>query len=246
MSLFHLPVDQIKESDLKALKDNQVRENRTIEYKEKLPSTPEEDEKLCATVCSFANTAGGDVIFGIREKRDVLRHTGEPDEIVPLSDHSDEQRLRILNVLRSNIEPRIAGCRIEAIPVAGGYVWILRIPRSWIGLHAVRRNESYRFYHRTSAGRSTMDMTEIRAGFVAAVEGYERLHTIRLSRIAKIRGNTGAMDLYHDQPTTAILHIIPFSVMNPTIQYDVRLLENDFSFSPMHTRPGSYDKSIYV
>lgn len=234
MSLFHIPLEQIQETDLKALIDNKVRESRTIEYKEKLPSTPEENERFCFTVCSFANTAGGDVLFGVKERREGEKPTGEPETIFPLSDNFDSERLRLLQLIKSNLEPRISGCRIEAIAVTGGYVCIVRIPKSWVGLQAVRRNEAYRFYHRTSAGRSTMDMTEIRAGFAAAVEGYDRLHNIRLKRIAMIRENRGPVDL-QEGPLT-ILHIIPLSVMNPTIQFDVKPLEIDYGFLPIrHT-----------
>src|SRR5260370_35585410 len=65
-------LDSIEESDLQALIDNQVPEGKTIEYKKALPGNSDGDKKeFLADVSSFANAAGGDLIFGIREDSGV-------------------------------------------------------------------------------------------------------------------------------------------------------------------------------
>ena len=64
--------DQIEKSDISALIANDVRENRMLDYKEKLPgSSDSEKTELLADVSSFANAAGGYILYGIREKRDA-------------------------------------------------------------------------------------------------------------------------------------------------------------------------------
>lgn len=83
------PLDSVEESDLQELIDNQVPEGKTIEYKEALPGNSDGDKKeFLADVSSFANAAGGDLIFGYfpincngcdsdSRKLNPLRHAGK-------------------------------------------------------------------------------------------------------------------------------------------------------------------------
>ena len=62
--------DTIGKEDIEALVANAVSEGRTIEYKEKLPGGTDDDRReFLADASSFANAGGGDLIYGIREKR---------------------------------------------------------------------------------------------------------------------------------------------------------------------------------
>src|SRR2546425_901377 len=64
--------DAIAKEDIEVLVANAVSEGRTIEYKEQLPGGTDEDKReFLADVSSFANAAGGDLIYGVREKRDA-------------------------------------------------------------------------------------------------------------------------------------------------------------------------------
>jgi predicted HTH transcriptional regulator len=65
-------LESIEEGDLQDLIDNQVSKGKIMEYKEALPSNSESDKKeFLADVSSFANAAGGDLIFGIGEDSGV-------------------------------------------------------------------------------------------------------------------------------------------------------------------------------
>src|SRR3954451_17276289 len=65
------PVQGISKDDIDALVADEVREGRTLDYKEKLPGNADKDKKeFLADVSSFANAGGGDMIFGVVEKRD--------------------------------------------------------------------------------------------------------------------------------------------------------------------------------
>ncbi|MCK5240903.1 ATP-binding protein [bacterium] len=45
---------------------NQIQESRTIEYKESLPGNSDQDKReFLADISSFANAAGGDLLYGI-------------------------------------------------------------------------------------------------------------------------------------------------------------------------------------
>src|SRR5947207_5309229 len=74
-------LDTIAKEDIDALITNAVSEGRTIEYKEQLPGGSDEDKKeFLADASSLANAAGGDLIFGVGEKRDANgKSTGVPE-----------------------------------------------------------------------------------------------------------------------------------------------------------------------
>src|ERR1700752_1975983 len=113
MSLSNKQLDSIQEDDLQALIDNKVQESKTIEYKESLPSnSPEDKREFLADVSSFANAAGGHLIYGIREE------SGIPVELCSLQNiDADAQILRLENIIRDCIEPRIPGVQMQAIPL---------------------------------------------------------------------------------------------------------------------------------
>ncbi|MEO6803124.1 MAG: ATP-binding protein [Granulicella sp.] len=61
-------LNAITEEDLQALITNGVAEGRTIDYKRDLPGNSDSDKKeLLADVSPFANTGGGDLVFGMSE-----------------------------------------------------------------------------------------------------------------------------------------------------------------------------------
>jgi predicted HTH transcriptional regulator len=71
------PLDQINEADFDDLLRAGVSERKTLDYKQQLPEMNDAGKReLLADVSSFANTAGGDLIFGITENAGVP--TGVP------------------------------------------------------------------------------------------------------------------------------------------------------------------------
>jgi predicted HTH transcriptional regulator len=66
------PLNEVDEADLAALINNAVAEGRTIDYKRELPGTSDGAKKeFLADASSFANTSGGDLIFGMEENEGV-------------------------------------------------------------------------------------------------------------------------------------------------------------------------------
>jgi hypothetical protein len=64
-----------------------------------------------------------------------------------------------------------------------------------------------------------MDADEIRSGFVAAETGYERMRKFREDRLEKIR--LGDTPLAMPAGPKVVLHLIPFSILDPTIEHDL-------------------------
>jgi predicted HTH transcriptional regulator len=97
------PIDQITEADLTDLVTGGVSERKTLDYKRQLPDPNDAGKReLLADVSSFANTAGGDLIFGITESAGVP--TSVPG--VQIAD-TDQEILRLDSIIRTGLAPRI-------------------------------------------------------------------------------------------------------------------------------------------
>src|SRR5438046_77247 len=134
MSLSGKPLESITEADLQEQVDNQVLELKTQEYKAVLPGNSDRDKKeFIAAVSSFANAAGGLLIYGIRTEK------GVPKELVGLKGISvDDEKLRLENMIRDGVAPRIPGIEIRPIPLhVSSEAILIRIPRSWASPHMV-------------------------------------------------------------------------------------------------------------
>jgi Putative DNA-binding domain len=234
MSLYNKELDSITEADLSSLIQNCVREGRNIEYKEILPGNSDDDKReFLADLSSFANAGGGDLIYGIKEKRDLHgATTGEPETIIPLSANLDAASLRLHEMAQGGIDPRISGLRVKSVPIrAGGIVILVRVPRSWAGLHMVTYKNLSRFYSRNSSGKYQLDAQEIRSGFVAADTGHQRLTSFRLERVTKVSANEGPVFLA--EGPNIILHIIPMSALDPGIAWDLSRIYKEDSLRPI-------------
>jgi len=98
-------IEDITEADLQALIDNKVLEGKTIEYKRELPTNADSGKKeFLADVTSFANTSGGDLLFGIEE--DHASH--EPRSLIGIEvDNIDNENISIgSNLHYSQLIPR--------------------------------------------------------------------------------------------------------------------------------------------
>jgi hypothetical protein len=186
---FSLPLDQIVAARLEALKTDAVREGRQLDYKETLPGgSDEEKREFLSDITSFANAAGGDLIFGIQERREDGKPTGEIDAIVGLPGlNVDAERLRLEGIIRDGVAPRLPPVTFHEIRRDPAPPCLLvRVSRSWAGLHTVTFKNLSRFYGRTSAGKYQLDVHEIRTGFVAAETAYDRLRRFRAERVAQV------------------------------------------------------------
>jgi hypothetical protein len=221
--------DVITKGDIDALVANAVGERRTLEYKQQLPGNGDEDKReFLADIASFANAGGGDLLYGITDKRDDKgKPTGIPEKADGLVDiNADAEMRRLDESIRSGIDPRIPGIRLRAIDgFSAGPVLLLRIPRSWAGPHMVTFKNLSRFFSRTSAGRSQLDVREIRSAFTANSDLRARITNFRTERLGKIIANEGPVLL----PNTpkVVLHVIPLTILDSAAQLDLMPLEHD-------------------
>ena len=234
-------LDNIELGDLQALVDDSVREDRTIEFKQHLPGAQDGERKeFLADVTSFANAIGGDLIYGIAERREEGRPTAVADSLDGIGDgNPDAERLRLENMLRDGVAPRLPNVRTKLIDGGrNGPLLVIRIPQSWDSPHMVTFKDWNRFYSRNDGGKQLLDVFEIRRSFLAAGELADRIRQFRVSRL----GSIVARDTPVAIPATgAIVHLIPYSAFRSTQSVDVRraAAAGDGMLSPLS--PSSYN-----
>jgi len=221
--------EDISKNEIDALLVNSVPEGRTIEYKRDLPGGSDEAKREClADVSSFANAAGGDILYG------VTAHDGVPTALEGLPKISpDAETLRLDNMIRSGIDPRMPLVQIKAVEgFPKGPILLLRVPKSWASPHMVTFKNVSRFFSRTNAGRFQMDVTEIRSAFVLSEELPERLRRFRDERLARIVGRETPVPL--KDGAKLVLHLLPLASFTGTFQFDLaQIRQQQVDFAPI-------------
>lgn len=217
-------LEEIDKSDIDALVTDAVRESRQLDYKEIMPGpTDEEKREFLSDVSSFANAAGGYILYGIKEQRDAAnKPTGIPDSASGLSGvNLDAESLRLQNVLRDGVDPRIPTVQFKAIEgFTDGPVLAVRIARSWAAPHMVTFKNLSRFYSRNSNGKFQLDTREIRAAFALSESVPERIRRFRDDRLSLIIADETPIAI--PSRSKLVLHLVPVSAVEPGAQVDLR------------------------
>ncbi|MGF6971529.1 hypothetical protein OKW43_008624 [Paraburkholderia sp. WC7.3g] len=213
----HARLDAVTEVDILALIDHGVRESRTLDYKRDWPADRDARMELAKDVCAFANTLGGDLVFGLVEEGGVATR------IVPLHFADlDADLLAMTNTLRDLLEPRVSG-GLHAHPVplpAGGHVIVLRISPSPGAPHRVTKDNH--FYARTSVGKEPMDIHGIRHAFAVGAalgEGIRAFCNEALTRLE--RRLTPALE---KDEVVCVCHVVPVSAFSRHETHDIDAL----------------------
>ncbi|WP_292368404.1 helix-turn-helix domain-containing protein [Methanoregula sp. UBA64] len=210
-------IDEIDLEDLQKLIDNEIPEGRTIEYKEKINvGNDEEKREFLADISSFANTDGGDIIFGITENR----NTGFPEKIVGLDiTNADEEIRRINSIIQNGLQPRITPPQSHSIKLSTGkYVIIIRIKKSWNSPHRIIFKGWDKFCSRNSKGKYQLDVIELRNAFNLSESRFDKISTFINRRIHSI--HYGDSPLQTIETPKVILHVIPINAFDPQTLID--------------------------
>lgn len=202
-------LEDISEDDLVQLCRLEMAEGRMLEFKRDLPTDNREDKaEFLADVTSLANGQGGDLILGIEDAKGVaVALPGvNPSNL-------DEAILRLENLLRTSVEPRVVGARLKWVPLStGGGALVLRVPSSFSGPH--RNSLDSRFYGRNSRGKYPMDTHELRIAFSAAEGLPDRIRALHDSAF----GNATPFGLFPGPQ--AFLSIIPLAAIREVRDID--------------------------
>lgn len=211
-----LQISEITEQHLQDLVIGEAAESPTLEFKRELKIGIDNDKReFCTDVASFANAAGGLILYGIRAD------DGVAVEVVGLTATSaDELKLQAEQILQSGINPRLPWKKVEAISLSNGYFVIaVKIQRSHISPHAAGKDGVFRFFTRGSSGKLAMDIPQVRSSFLLSEGLREKLRAFRAERIGRIIANDGIVPLTIGHKL--ILHIVPLESLADRVEYNV-------------------------
>ena len=229
MALLHIPLDQITEQNVLDLIDAKAAETHVIEYKRDTYGNAYKDySEFLADVSSLANTSGGDLIIGIDAPN------GIPDKPSPFSNNFDDEILRLENIARGGLQPRIS-LSSRAIPTKGGHFLILRVARSYNPPHRIIRENSNRFWARSSAGKYEPNVDELRGLFMLAPRIADRTRDFRIGRLARIAAGDAPVTLMY--PDALVVHVVPFSAFDRDPVLPMAELQRNYTaFCPIGSR----------
>jgi len=216
MALSNINFENISEHDLTELLSSGVPEGVLVDYKREMYGRNDADTKeFLKDISSFANTSGGHLIIGIDEA------AGVPTEIAALTGDPDQDLQRLESLARDGIEPRISGLRIKAVRTSGGgYVIILRIPKSWSPPHRVSARNTNRMYGRNSAGAYEFSVEELRVIFTSGATTLDRVRAFRAERLARIDSGEAIVPLAQNCGRL-VVHLVPTSAFGLGGQIDL-------------------------
>jgi hypothetical protein len=191
-------------------------ESRTLEFKAKLPGNSDaEIKEFLKDVAAMANSAGGDIIYGVGEA------DGVADSVQPEAAESADNVVRRLSQrLDDCIEPRLHGCRLIPVDVEDGFALVIRIPQSLIGPHRTTYKGQERFPIRNDVNTNDMSYDQLRTAFDRSASLAERARQFREKRVDLVLGAEVGTKLVGGG--SVLVHVLPLQAMAGTTQIDVR------------------------
>ena len=239
-------INTITLDDVKSLINNSVCENKNLDYKKELHlDTDAEKKEFLADISSFANSTGGDIIFGIEED-DVdkipINITGIP------YDNEDKMIRRLEDFIRQSIQPVILNIEYQIIRIdEQSCILIIRIPQSLIAPHRVEFKGHNKFFTRNNKGKYQMDVSELRSAFNSGLDLNKRIENYKNDRYFELIANKYGK-LQDDLPIF-VLHYIPlsaFSNSNPN-NFSLSNIKEQMNNASSKTLTGStYEKKITI
>jgi hypothetical protein len=208
MALWETRFEDVDATRLQSLADQDVLEGLRIEYKAAIDiATPDGKRNFLKAISAFANSVGGDLVIGMGAQG------GHPTGLVVASNAPDADKLRLENVARDNVEPRIHGLRTKEIPLpAGGYALVVRVPQSLNPPHRVTFGGMNKFYGRNSAGTYELGIEELRRLFTVAPGLAEKVRDFRALRMMRIVADQTSVALKAGM--RIVVHIVPLQLFS--------------------------------
>jgi hypothetical protein len=207
-------IDQITAADIQQLVDAQAEEGPTLEFKRDLPRDDRDSRKeFVADVCALANSKGGDMVFGIEEGEN-----GAAGRVVPQDFNADSVITQLANVLADGLEPRLHGVLMRAVDIENGKVLVIRVPRSFSGIHRSARDAH--FWVRESRSKRQLDVAGITSRVAEVLGRQDRLADFFARRYAAVV--TGAYPLQLAAGPKVVVHVIPTRDIQSGEEIDMR------------------------
>lgn len=208
----------VEQAHIEQFVADQTREGSHLDFKRELPTAWNDAAKheFLADTTAFANSGGGDLIFGIEEDGQAQALAVIPQVIANV----DQEMRRLQDFLLNLAEPRLPEVKVHAVQVSvagiDGHVVVVRIPQSWAGPHRVKTNQH--FFIRDGLRKRQLDIPEIRSLFLRTENQAQRVNDFRTERLGKILSGNAPQRLV-DGPIL-IAHLIPTQAALGLVQID--------------------------
>jgi Putative DNA-binding domain len=207
-------IDQLTVQDLEDLVNTHQSENQRLEFKREINvETKEEKKEFLRDLCALANTQGGYYIIGIEEDK------GEATVLsgVDLLD-ADKYKLRLDQIIRENLEPRLLGLQIKHFELSSGkFAVVIFVPRSSFPPHRYRDDT---FYERANTGKYSLNMDQIRRVFTRGASLREEIRNfIRERQDIVCRQRDGVVQF--TEQSVVMIHFIPISAIESDVSIPI-------------------------
>lgn len=222
----NIPIENITKKNIDELVSSKTKEDLLLDYKAQLNlEKPNEKKEFLADVSSFANASGGDIVYGIHERRVGKKSTGEPEKALGFKiENIDETKQRLENLIRDGIDPRVFGARVRIVDgFQNGSCIIIRVPKSWAAPHMVTYDGSFRFYTRNNAGRHPMKVSEVRETVMLTESLHDRIREFRRDRLDRIAADEAPVSISRSLLGNGkvVFHALPISSFDRYVSIDV-------------------------
>ena len=153
-------LDLQTKADLQQLVDEGLEESLTLDYKDSRALTRDGDGpgELCKDVSALANSAGGQLIYGIQEDK-ATRKPSRVDEGVVDPKITREWIEQILN---SRVQPRMIGVTTTRIDLGNGqFAYVITVPPTQTGPHQAPDQKYYRRFDLQSVPMHDYEIKDI-------------------------------------------------------------------------------------
>lgn len=201
-------------TDLQLLIDNlDYRENEYIDYKQNFAFLEMEDKKVKESkkiefrndICSFANTEGGYLVFGVSEDNGCAT---EITGITISNKNTDSFELNIRNTL-NGIYPRLPNIKFHFVETPDDkYVVIIHIKHdSFVPYTHIEEQKNYKFFKRSGNKKVIMTYAELRNMFNQSLSLGKEIQNYRKERIDYYKSLSETDDDVYSK--FILFHIIP-------------------------------------